>query len=205
MLAGNQMGKKDPRVDAYIAKAQPFARPILRKLRTLAHRADPKMEETVKWGMPSFTHDGIVCIMAAFKRHCALVFWKGKLILDPRGRRVDKGMGHFGRIKSVKDLPVDAKLLGYIKLAVKLNREGVKVPGRTKRKATPLRVPADLATLLRKHAKAAAGFKRLSASHRNEYLEWISGAKRAETRAKRLATALAWLAQGKNMNWRYER
>jgi hypothetical protein len=60
------MGKKDPRVDAYIAKAQPFAQPILRKLRTLVHKADPEIEETVKWGMPSFTHAGIVCGMAAF-------------------------------------------------------------------------------------------------------------------------------------------
>ena len=199
------MGKKDPRVDSYIAKAQPFAQPILRKLRTLVHKADPKIEETVKWGMPSYTHDGIVCITASFKRHCALVFWKGKLILDTKGRRADEAMGDFGRITSLKDLPSDAKLVGYIKKAVKLNTAGVKVPGRAKRKATPRKLPADFAALLRKHAKAAAGFKQLSASHRNEYVEWITAAKREETRAKRLATALEWLAQGKNMNWRYER
>ena len=199
------MGKKDPRVDTYIAKAQPFARPILRKLRTLMHKADPRIEETLKWGMPSFTHDGIVCITAAFKQHCALVFWKGKLILDAKGRRMDGGMGNFGKISNLKDLPSDAKLMGYIKLAVKLNSDRVKAPRRTKRKAAPLRVPADLAALLRKHARAAATFKGLSTSHRNEYVKWITGAKQAVTRAKRLATTIEWLGQGKNISWRYER
>jgi len=150
------MGKKDPRIDAYIAKSADFAQPILKHLRKLMHQADPQIEETPKWGMPTFTHDGIVCGMAAFKRHAAFGFWKSKLILDAKGRRVDEAMGSFGRIISRKDLPSDAKLIAYIRKAVKLNREGVKVPGRA-------------------------------------------------TRVKRLTTALQWLAQGKNYNWRYEK
>lgn len=198
------MGKKDPRVDAYIAKAEPFARPILKHIRTLVHRADPKIEETLKWRMPTFTHDGIVFCMAGFKRHCALAFWKGKLILDRQGRRLDESMGQFGRISSLKDLPSDRQLIGYIKKAVALNVDKVKVPGRERRKATPKRVPADLSAAMRKDVKALKTFKALSPSHRNEYVVWITEAKRAETRAKRVATALSWLAQGRNMNWRYE-
>lgn len=195
------MGKKDPRVDAYIAKAQPFAQPILKHIRKLVHKADPGIQETLKWGMPSFVHDGIVCNMAAFKNHCAFGFWKSKLILDP----ADQGMGSFGKLTSRKDLPSDARLVAYIKKAVKLNQQGVKVPGRTKRKAAPLRVPAYLAAALKRDAKAAATFKALSTSHRNEYVDWISGAKQQATRDKRLGTALEWLAQGKNYNWRYEK
>lgn len=199
------MGKKDPRVDAYIAKSPDFAQPILKHIRKLMHKADPHIEETLKWRMPTFTHDGIVCCLAAFKQHCALAFWKGKLIVDAKGRRMDTAMGNFGRITRVKDLPSDAKLLGYIRKAVKLNQEGVKVPGRAKRRAAPLRVPAYLAAALKTKPKAAATFKALSTSHRNEYVEWIAGAKQAATRDKRLATALEWLAQGKNYNWRYEK
>lgn len=199
------MGKRDPRIDAYIAKAQPFAQPILRKLRALIHKADPEIEETLKWGMPSFTHAGIVCGMAAFKRHCAFGFWKSKLILDAKGKPADEGMGSFGRITRLADLPSDAKLTGYIRKAVKLNLEGVKVPGRAKRKATPLRIPADLSRALKGSPKATATFKALSTSHRNEYVEWITGAKQEATRVKRLATTLEWLAAGKNFNWRYER
>ncbi|MFI4967372.1 MAG: YdeI/OmpD-associated family protein [Gammaproteobacteria bacterium] len=199
------MSKKDPRVDAYIKAAPDFAQPILKHIRKLAHKADPDIEETVKWGMPTFTHDGIVCGMAAFKLHCALGFWKGKLILDGKGRRVDDAMGSFGRVASLKDLPSDAKLLGYIRKAVKLNQEGVKVPGQAKRKAAPLRVPPDLGKALKASAKAAATFKALSTSHRNEYVEWITAAKQQATREKRLSRALKWLAEGKNYNWRYEK
>ena len=116
------MPKKDPRVDAYIAKSADFAQPILKHLRKLVHKADPDIEETLKWRMPNFVHHGIVCNMAAFKQHCAMGFWKGKLILDAKGRRVDEAMGSFGRITRLADLPSDAKLLGYIKKAVKLNQ-----------------------------------------------------------------------------------
>ena len=115
------MGKKGPRVGEYIAKAEPFARPILKHLRKLMHKADPKVEETLKWRMPTFTHFGIVFCMAGFKRHCALAFWKGKLILDNQGRRVDESMGEFGRIASFKDLPPDRELISYIKKAVAIN------------------------------------------------------------------------------------
>ena len=199
------MGKKDPRVDAYITRSADFAQPILMHLRKLVHKADPDIQETVKWGMPSFVDGGIVCQMAAFKQHVAFGFWKGKLILDGKGRQVDDAMGSFGRLTSLKDLPSDSKLLGYIKKAVKLNLEGVKVPGQAKRKATPLRVPAGLSKALKASPKAAATFKALSTSHRNEYVEWITGAKLRATREKRLATALKWLAEGKNYNWRYEK
>lgn len=199
------MGKKDPRVDAYIAKSADFARPIMKHLRALVHKADPKIEETMKWSMPSFVHDGLVCNMAAFKRHCAFGFWKGTLIVDRRGKRVDEAMGQLGRIVSLKDMPSDQVLVGYIKKAVKLNQGQVKVPGRPRaKKAVPLRVPAYLTAMLKQDKRAFAAFRALSTSHRNEYVEWIAGAKWEETRSKRLATALSWLRLGRNMNWRYE-
>ena len=199
------MGKKDPRVDAYIAKSAAFARPILKHLRALVHKADPKIEETLKWSMPSFVHDGLVCNMAAFKQHCAFGFWKGKLIVDRHGKRVDEAMGQMGRITNLDDLPSDRELIGYIKKAVKLNRDDAKVPGRPRaKKATPLRVPVYFMNAVRQDKRALKTFQALSTSHRNEYVEWIAGAKREETRTKRLVTALSWLRLGRNMNWRYE-
>jgi len=154
--------------------------------------------------MPTFMHDGIVCGMAAFKKHCAFGFWKGKLILDKQGKCIDESMGHFGHIASIKDLPSDRQLMAYIKKAVKLNMDGVKVLGRERRKATPKWVPACLLTALRKHPKALENFRALSAGHRNEYVIWITDAKREATRLKRLGIAVSWLKDGKNMNWCYE-
>lgn len=199
------MGKKDPRVDAYIAKSPSFMRPVLKHLRKLVHQADPKIEETMKWSMPSFMHDGIVCNMAAFKQHCRFVFWKRAVIIGKDGKRVDQTMGQSGHITSRKDLPSDRLLITYIKKAVQLNAAGVKVSDKPKiRKAVPLRPPAYFMVAIRKDAGALRTFQALSTSHRNEYVEWVTGAKQEQTRLKRLATAVSWLKDGKNMNWRYE-
>jgi len=112
-------------------------------------------------------------------------------------------MGSLGRIGSLKDLPGDKAMLGYIRQAAKLNEAGI--PARAKLKPKPaLSVPADLTAALRKNAKAAAVFKDFSPRARREYIEWITGAKRPETRATRLGTTIEWVAKGKRRNWKYE-
>jgi len=194
----------DPRVDTYVAKAAPFAQPILRRLRQLVHQACPEAEEAIKWGMPTFMHHGILCGMAGFKAHCAFWFRRQAIarIVDPAGAKAGKAMGNLGRITSLADLPGDRALLGYIRQAAKLNEAGV--PDRPTAKARPApRVPTDLAEGLRKNRKAGATFAAITPGYRREYVEWITEAKRPETRAKRLAISLAWLAEGKKRNWQY--
>src|ERR1700719_3354707 len=108
------MGKKDARVDAYIDKSEPFAKPILKYLRKVVHTGCPGVEETMKWSMPHFDYKGMMCGMAAFKEHCAFGFWKADLIFD-RGENAEKsGMGSFGCIKSLNDLPNEKTLIGYV-------------------------------------------------------------------------------------------
>ncbi len=195
----------DPRVDAYIAKSAEFAQPILRHLRALVHEACPAAEETIKWGMPSFGYHGILCGMAGFKAHCAFGFWRRGLAeeISRTGVRAEQAMGSLGRITSLQDLPGDRALLGYIRKAAQLNEAGA--PARPKPKPKPvLAVPADLAAVLKKNAKAAKVFKEFTPSPRRDYIEWITSAKRPETRAKRVATTIQWLATGKRRNWRYE-
>src|SRR5882724_3442915 len=101
------MGKKDPRIDAYIADAADFARPILNHLRQLVHAACPEIEETMKWSFPHFDYKGMMCSMAAFKQHCSFGFWKGALIIEerPSSSGAEEGMGQFGRIRGISDLP----------------------------------------------------------------------------------------------------
>src|SRR5882762_8992415 len=114
------MSKQDPRVDGFIEKSAEFARPILKRLRALVHAACPEVEETIKWGMPSFTLDGkILCGMAAFKAHATFGFWhRGmeKLLAKQFGKTYD-AMGHMGRITSMADLPKDSDLQRYIRRA----------------------------------------------------------------------------------------
>ena len=199
------MGKRDPRVDAYIAKAGDFAKPILTRLRDGVHAECPDVEEAMKWSFPHFMYKGMLCSMASFKEHAAFGFWKGSLVLGADSRNAE-AMGQLGRLTAVADLPSKSVLAGYIRKAVALNDEGVKV-ARVGRSATPkaLRVPADLASALNKSKKAHAAFAAFSPSHKREYLEWISEAKSADTRARRLQTAIEWMAEGKPRNWKYMR
>ncbi len=199
------MASKDPRIDAYIARSAAFAQPILKHIRKLVHAACPEVEETLKWSIPHFVHKGILCSMAAFKHHCAFGFWKGALIIgNDAGTAQDEAMGQFGRITAPSDLPADKVLIGYIKKAVHLNDTGVKVPARSKPKVKKeLDAPDDLKTALKKNKKALATFEDFSYSHKKEYVEWITEAKRAETRTQRLETAIEWMAEGKPRNWKY--
>ncbi|HTR42455.1 MAG TPA: YdeI/OmpD-associated family protein [Pseudomonadales bacterium] len=189
------MGKKDPRVDTYIAGAGDFAKPILNRIRKLVHAACPQVEEAIKWNSPFFVHKGILVAMPAFKKHCALIFWKGKLILG-------KERAKLRRLTSAADLPSDKILLGYIRKAVELNESGVKAPMR-RAKRKEIAVPDYFLAALKKNSKARAAFENFSPSHRREYVEWITSAKLEETRVRRVEKALKTLAQGKSHNAQY--
>jgi uncharacterized protein YdeI (YjbR/CyaY-like superfamily) len=201
------MATIDPRVDNYIAKAPDFAKPILKHLRQLIHEACPAAEETLKWSMPSFMHKGILCGFAAFNNHCTFGFWKGDLMFAGNAeakRLADQAMGHFGRITSLADLPKDAVLMGYIQEAVRLNEAGIKKPAPPRPKAKKkVVVPEGLLAALKKNKKALTTFENFSPSHKREYVEWITEAKRDETRQQRLRKTIAWLAEGKPRNWKY--
>jgi len=198
------MGKRDDRIDAYIARSAEFARPILTHLREIVHEACPDVEETMKWSFPNFLYKGMMCSMASFKEHCSFGFWKSSLILG-KGGGLESAMGQFGRITKVADLPSKKVLSGYIKQAMKLNDEGIKAPNRMKPKEKAPRelvIPDDLATALRANSAAAATFEKFSSSHRREYVDWITEAKTQATRSRRLEQALQWMAEGKPRNWK---
>lgn len=198
------MATKDPRIDAYIAKSAGFAQPILKHLRKVVHAGCPAVEETMKWSMPHFDYKGVMCGMAAFKQHCVFGFWKESLIFD-RDKTAEKtAMGSFGCIKSLKDLPNEKTLIGHVKKAAALNDAGIKAPGRTQpKKREPLEIPDYFKAALKKNAKARKTFETFAPSKRREYLEWVTEAKREETRNERLATSVQWLAEGKTRHWKY--
>ncbi len=199
------MPKKDKRVDAYIAKAQDFAKPVLIHIRGLVHKAIPDAEETMKWSFPHFVYKGeTVCSMASFKQHCAFGFWKASLMKDPyKVLNTKEAMGHLGKITSVKDLLSDKILTEYMKEAAKLNEQGVKV----KKKSAPVKketvIPGEFLKAIKKNKKAFKTFESFSPSHKREYVEWITEAKTAETKNKRIETAVEWMAEGKIRNWKY--
>jgi uncharacterized protein YdeI (YjbR/CyaY-like superfamily) len=192
--------KRDPRIDQKIAQAAPFARPILERLRQLVHRTIPTAEEAIKWGMPHFTYNGKnVAGMASFKAHCSFSI---------HGENHEgEGMGTLGKIASLDDLSSDAELAERLAAAKDRIDRGEKPASRqAPPKPKPvIGVPQDFDAALRANPTAAQFFDGLAPSHRYEYLEWITGAKRDETRVKRINQAIEWLAAGKRRNWKYER
>jgi uncharacterized protein YdeI (YjbR/CyaY-like superfamily) len=193
---------RDERIDAYIAKAPDFARPILEKIRERVHATVPEAEEAMKWSAPSFLVDGkILLVMASFKAHAALNFWRGQEIGG--GSAKAGAMGQFGKLTSVDDLPSDADLDVLIREAAAL---AATAPAPRKPKAEPKPAPTlhpDFASALDQAPAAKAVLDGFPPSARREYLEWISEAKQEATRQKRIADAIQWLSEGKRRHWKY--
>jgi uncharacterized protein YdeI (YjbR/CyaY-like superfamily) len=203
----------DPRVDAYIAKAKPFAQPILLHIRELVHKACPGVVESMKWSRPFFEYKGVILSnMSAFKEHCSFGFWGVEISAILRKAKVLQpgAMGSLGRITRVEDLPADKEMLSLIRQAVAFVDSGkytspiaarnrvVKAP------VPPIETPREFTKALKANKKAWAAFAAFSPSCKWEYVEWIAEAKRDETRDKRIATAIEWISEGKRRNWKYE-
>jgi len=200
---------RDPRVDAYITAAAPFAQPILRHLRDVMHVECPDVVEAIKWGIPHFDYHGeMMCVMAAYPRHCAFTFLKQALMRDPRlqanpALKADKR--YLGAIASRDELPDAAELAGFIQEAMRLNEQGVKLPERAPRPAADLTMPDAFARRLDAEPAVKAVFESKPPSFRKEYLVWIADAKTDATRDKRIAEAMAWIGEGKGRFWKYQK
>ncbi|MEO7177435.1 MAG: YdeI/OmpD-associated family protein [Allosphingosinicella sp.] len=195
----------DPRIDAYIARQADFARPILDHLRSAVHAACPEAEETLKWSMPHFLYKGQMLVgMAAFKAHATFGFWRAKEVLGETGAERE-AMGQFGRLGSLADLPADDVLQALIGKAMALTDAGARPARPAKAPKPDLETPPELDSALSGNAAAKAAFDAFPPSCRREYVEWVIEAKRPETRAKRVAQAVEWMAQGKRRNWKYEK
>lgn len=203
----------DPRIDDYIAKARPFAQPILSRIRELVHKACPGAVETMKWSRPFFEYKGaILGNMSAFKEHCSFGFWGEEIAAVLREAKVLRpdAMGSLGRLCSMEDLPSDKQMLKLLRQAAGFIDSGhytspmaarnkvVKAP------AAAVEAPAEFKKALKADKKAAAAFAAFSPSCKREYVEWIADAKRAETREKRIATAIEWIGAGKSRHWKYQ-
>ena len=203
----------NPKVDAYIGNAQPFAQPILNHLRKLIHKACPEVEETIKWSRPFFEYRGtIVCNISAFKEHCSFGFWgleMEKVLQDAKAVK-NGGMGSLGKITSANDLPPDKLMLDWISQAAESIANGTNsspIAARNKVVKAPkaeAAIPKEFAAALKDNKKASKVFEAFSPSCKREYVEWIADAKREETRQKRIDTAIEWIAEGKQRNWKYQ-
>jgi uncharacterized protein YdeI (YjbR/CyaY-like superfamily) len=203
----------DSRIDLYIAKARPFAQPILIHLRELVHKACPGVVETIKWSRPFFEYKGVILgNMSAFNEHCSFGFWGEEISAVLRDAKIlqPDAMGSLGRLTRIEDLPANKQMLSSLRKAAAFIDSGqytspiaarqrvVKAP------TPPPQAPSEFTKALKANKRASAAFAAFSPSCKKEYVEWIADAKRAETRDKRISTAIDWISEGKQRNWKYQ-
>jgi uncharacterized protein YdeI (YjbR/CyaY-like superfamily) len=212
-MAKTVAGEASAAVDSYIGRAAPFAQPILQYLREVVHEGAPGATEAIKWSRPFFMYQGaggevILGNISAFKAHCSFGLWGTEIAeqLKADGAASSDGMGTFGKITSLEDLPPRKKLVSYVREAAKKIAVGERTKAYTRprvAKAEP-EVPVELARALKANKAAAKTFVEKGPGCRREYCSWISEAKQEATREKRVSQAIGWLAEGKNRNWKYE-
>ncbi|MES2097667.1 MAG: YdeI/OmpD-associated family protein [Pseudomonadota bacterium] len=193
---------RDPRVDAYIDRQADFARPILGHIRELIHAHAPPVEETIKWSMPFFTYKGeLLANMAAFKAHASFGFWSRQAL---KTGQEGEAMGQFGRMTDRATMPTDATILAKLDQALAVIDRGEKPKRPSKPPKPEAEVPADLAEALARDDQATGHWTAFPPSCRREYCEWVAGAKREDTRMKRIAQTIEQVREGKKQHWKYE-
>lgn len=196
--------KRYKTVDDYIANAEHW-QPELVRLREILQST--KLVETVKWGSPCYTHnDKMLVGLGGFKSYVGLWFFQGALLTDKDNVLINcqegrtKAMRQW-RFESMKDIKVRT-IKAYVKEAIELADLGQEIkPDRNK----PVVVPPELKQALSKNRKAQSAFKALTRGRQRDYADYITDAKRAETKAKRLEKIMPMIEEGIGMNDKYRK
>ena len=189
-------------IASYIDSMQPFAQAICKKLRAIILKADPSIKEEWKWG-PHYSSNGMVCGYGGFQKHVKLTFFNGSAMKDSKQLFNHCVDNEFSRSVKYTDVSqIDANLItAYVKESVEVNQKGFKREVKDK----TVEVPADLQEALNKNKTAAKFFTGLSYGYKKEYVEWVTTAKREETRKERIAKVVAMSKEGKTLNDKYKK
>lgn len=189
-------------ISAYIGSMQPFAQAICKKLRAIILKADPSIKEEWKWG-PHYSSNGMVCGYGGFQKHVKLTFFNGSAMKDSKqlfNHCVDNEFSRSVKYTDVSE--IDENLITeYVKESVAVNQKGFKREVKDK----SVEVPADLQDALNKNKSAAKFFNDLTYGYKKEYVEWVTTAKREETRKERIAKVVAMSKEGKTLNDKYKK
>lgn len=177
----------------------------LRKLRGIA--TSTELAEEIKWGMPCYTLNGKNIVgMGGFKSYFGLWFHQGALLKDEKGVLMNAQEGKTKaarqwRMQSAADIKPQI-IKRYLNEAITLAKAGKEItPSRKK----PLIIPPELKAALAKNKNAAAAFEKLTPGLRREYADYITDAKRADTKERRLKKILPMIAKGVGLYDQYKR
>ncbi|MBB4080835.1 uncharacterized protein YdeI (YjbR/CyaY-like superfamily) [Lewinella aquimaris] len=190
----------NPKVDAYLGKAKKW-QPEMEKLRGILLAAG--LEEEFKWGKPCYAYEGSnVVVIAGFKPHCALMFFKGALLKDPHGLLVQPGEHtqamrqlRFTGLEEIRERqPI---LEGYLKQAKAVEKAGLKVK---LKKTSELEVPEEFQRKLTASPELKTAFEALTPGRQRAYLIHFGSAKQSKTRVSRVERYVAHILSGKGVD-----
>jgi len=160
------------------------------------------LAEELKWGKPCYTFEGgNVVILQSFKKYCALLFFKGVLLSDPRAMLVKTGentrIGRQLRFTAVEEIADNAPTVrAYVAEAIEIERSGQKIPPATRME---LAAPAELEAAFATNSAFESAFHALTPGRRREYVLHFSAPKQAKTRESRIEKCVPQILDGQGL------
>jgi uncharacterized protein YdeI (YjbR/CyaY-like superfamily) len=194
------MKKMNPKVDFYFNKTGTWQDEI-KKLRSIV--LETGVTEELKWGVPCYTFEGRnVVLLHVFKEYCALLFFKGVLLKDPKGILVQQTQhvqaARQIRFTGVRDI---IKMKGVIKAfiaeAIEVNQAGLKVP---LKKTSEFPMPEEFKKELRENPDLKTAFAALTPGRQRAYILYFAAPKQSKTRDARIEKCKEKIMNGEGLN-----
>jgi uncharacterized protein YdeI (YjbR/CyaY-like superfamily) len=183
----------------YFTKAKKW-KEELEQLRTIV--LNTGLKEELKWGSPCYTYENRnIVLIHVFKEYCALLFFKGALMKDPKGILIQQSENVQAarqiRFKNVKEIvKLKSALKAYIFDAIKVEESGLKVPAK---KTSEYTIPEEFQKVLNKNLKLKNAFYALTPGRQHGYLLYFSQAKQSKTRESRIEKCIPQIVDGKGL------
>jgi len=194
------MNRMNPKVDGLLKKANKWQEEF-ETLREIV-LSSPLTEE-VKWGQACYTSEGRnVVLIHGFKEYCALLFFKGALLKDPKAILVQQTANVQSarqvRFTNVREIVAMKPILKtYIQEAMEVEKAGLKVK---LKKTADFKVPEEFQNKLDENLSLKKAFAALTPGRQRGYLFYFSAAKQSRTREARVEKSMPRILKGKGLD-----
>jgi uncharacterized protein YdeI (YjbR/CyaY-like superfamily) len=190
----------NPKVDAFLRESDQWQKEFetLRKI-----LLDCQLTEEFKWGKPSYSfQQNNIVLIHGFKEYCALLFFKGALLKDPKGILVQQTENVQAarqiRFTSVREIVgMKTVLKAYVQAAIEVEKAGLKVEYK---KSSEFAMPEEFQNKLDAVPALKTAFYALTPGRQRGYLLYFSAAKQSKTRESRIEKCRPQILKGKGLD-----
>ena len=194
------MKRTNPKVDAYLSRAKQWQEEF-KKLRMII--LDCGLTEELKWGVPCYAFEkSNIVLIHGFKEYCALLFFKGALLKDPKGILIQQTKNVQAarqiRFTSAREIVKMKPILkAYIHEAIEVEKAGLKVDFK---ETTEFLIPEELQNKLDEIPALKTAFDALTPGRQRAYILYFSQPKQSKTRESRVEKCMQQILNGKGLN-----